>query len=130
MNGYVDFHSELLPNVNKKSIAKSNEDSIRILNVLHKAKIKTVVATPYFLPLEENVASFIKRRDTSAALLDEALKDLSLPRVILGAEVLYTPSLLELPDIEKLFEVTRLNRFIEIYGTESEALSKVVPQPN
>lgn len=30
-----------------------------------------------------------------------------------------------LPDIEKLFEVTRLNRFIEIYGTETEALSKV-----
>jgi len=29
------------------------------------------------------------------------------------------------PDIEKLFEVTRLNRFIEIYDTEAEALSKV-----
>jgi len=29
------------------------------------------------------------------------------------------------PDIEKLFEVTSLNRFIEIYDTEAEALSKV-----
>lgn len=30
-----------------------------------------------------------------------------------------------LPDIEKLFEVTRLNRFIEIYSSEAEALSKL-----
>ncbi|MDQ2086544.1 STAS domain-containing protein [Herbivorax sp. ANBcel31] len=29
------------------------------------------------------------------------------------------------PDITKLFEVTRLDRFIEIYKTENEALSKV-----
>ncbi|HOV25522.1 MAG TPA: STAS domain-containing protein [Pseudobacteroides sp.] len=30
-----------------------------------------------------------------------------------------------LPEIMNLFEVTRLNRFIEIYGNESEALKKV-----
>lgn len=30
-----------------------------------------------------------------------------------------------LPDIMNLFEVTRLNRFIEIYGSESEAMSKI-----
>jgi anti-anti-sigma regulatory factor len=29
------------------------------------------------------------------------------------------------PDISKLFEVTRLNRFLEIYNTENEALSKL-----
>lgn len=29
------------------------------------------------------------------------------------------------PDIAKLFEVTRLNRFLEIYDTENEALSKL-----
>lgn len=30
-----------------------------------------------------------------------------------------------LPDIMKLFEVTKLNRFIEIYKNESEAMSKI-----
>ncbi|MCX7709770.1 MAG: STAS domain-containing protein [Clostridia bacterium] len=30
-----------------------------------------------------------------------------------------------LPDIMNLFEVTRLNRFIEIYSNESEALNKI-----
>jgi len=30
-----------------------------------------------------------------------------------------------LPDIMNLFEVTRLNRFIEIYGSESEAFTKL-----
>lgn len=30
-----------------------------------------------------------------------------------------------LPDIMNLFEVTRLNRFIEIYDNESEALKKI-----
>ena len=29
------------------------------------------------------------------------------------------------PDITKLFEVTRLDRFIEIYKTENEALANV-----
>lgn len=31
-----------------------------------------------------------------------------------------------LPDIEKLFEVTMLDKFIEIYNTETEALSRVI----
>ena len=30
-----------------------------------------------------------------------------------------------MPEISKLFEVTRINRFIEIYATESEAIKKV-----
>ncbi|NLD47517.1 MAG: STAS domain-containing protein [Clostridiaceae bacterium] len=30
-----------------------------------------------------------------------------------------------MPDISKLFEVTRLNRFIEIYDTEVDALAKL-----
>ena len=30
-----------------------------------------------------------------------------------------------IPDIMNLFEVTRLNRFIEIYGNENEAMNKV-----
>ncbi|MCX7745748.1 MAG: STAS domain-containing protein [Clostridia bacterium] len=30
-----------------------------------------------------------------------------------------------LPEIMNLFEVTRLNRFIEIYGNEAEAMKKV-----
>jgi len=29
------------------------------------------------------------------------------------------------PDIEKLFEVTKLNRFIEIYPSEEDAISKI-----
>lgn len=33
-----------------------------------------------------------------------------------------------LPDIVNLFEVTRLNRFIEIYGSESEAMNKTIMQ--
>lgn len=30
-----------------------------------------------------------------------------------------------MPEISKLFEVTRINKFIEIYNSESEALSKI-----
>ena len=30
-----------------------------------------------------------------------------------------------MPEISKLFEVTRINRFIEIFSTESEAIRKV-----
>ncbi|MDO5559360.1 MAG: hypothetical protein Q4F95_07140 [Oscillospiraceae bacterium] len=102
MNGYVDFHSEILPDINADDNEEVVEHSVEILKTLHKAKIKTVVATPYFNSVDDNVPSFLAKRDEAYKLLSKKIQGMSLPRVILGAEVLFTPSLLDIKDVNKL----------------------------
>lgn len=101
MNGYVDFHSGILPHFDAEDKETELDNCVEILKFLHKAKIKTVVATPYFNSVDDNVPSFLAKRDEAFRLLNEKIKDLSLPRIILGAEVLFTPSLLD-SDTRKL----------------------------
>lgn len=69
---------------------------------MHKAKIKTVVATPYFNSVDDNVPSFLAKREESYKFLEKKVQGVSLPRVILGAEVLFTTSLLDIRDLDKL----------------------------
>ena len=46
MNGYVDFHSRVLPKLDVENMDEELDRCVDILKILHKAKIKTVVATP------------------------------------------------------------------------------------
>lgn len=102
MNGYVDFHSGVLPRIDAEDLEAEVEKSVEILKILHKAKIKTVVATPYFNSVDDNVPSFLAKREEAYKLLSEKIKGLSLPRVILGSEVLFTTSLLDTKGVSKL----------------------------
>ncbi len=102
MNGYVDFHSGVLPRLDTDNIEAELDKSVEILKILHKAKIKTVVATPYFNSVDDNVPSFLAKRDEAFKLLSQKIKGLSLPRVILGSEVLFTTSLLDTKGVSKL----------------------------
>lgn len=102
MNGYVDFHSGVLPRMDAEDLEAEVEKSVEILRILHKAKIKTVVATPYFNSVDDNVPSFLAKREEAYKLLSEKIKGLSLPRVILGSEVLFTTSLLDTKGVSKL----------------------------
>lgn len=102
MNGYVDFHSGILPKLNAENIDAEVDRCVDILKILHKAKIKTVVATPFFNSVDDNVPSFLANREEAFKLLSDKIKGLSLPRVILGAEVLFTTSLLDVNDTSSL----------------------------
>ena len=102
MNGYVDFHSGILPRMDVKNVEAGADESVEILKILHKAKIKTVVATPYFNSVDDNVPSFLAKREESYKFLEKKVQGVSLPRVILGAEVLFTTSLLDIRDLDKL----------------------------
>ena len=102
MNGYVDFHSGILPKLNTENTDAEVQKCVDILKILHKAKIKTVVATPYFNSVDDNLASFLSEREEAYNLLCEKIKGVTLPRVILGAEVLFTTSLLDISDTSKL----------------------------
>lgn len=102
MNGYVDFHSGILPEPDVEDVEAEVNKSIETLITLHKAKIKTVVATPFFNSVDDNVPSFLAKREEAYNILAEKTKGRSLPRVILGAEVLFTTSLLDIDDVDKL----------------------------
>ncbi|MCQ2465682.1 MAG: hypothetical protein MJ095_08875 [Oscillospiraceae bacterium] len=102
MNGYVDFHSGVLPNLDVENMDEELDRCVEILKILHKAKIKTVVATPYFNSVDSNISSFLTTREEAYNLLNEKIKNMSLPRIIQGAEVLFTTSLLDINDASKL----------------------------
>lgn len=100
----IDFHSHILPQMDDG--AKSTDESIELLKILAEAKVEKVVLTPHFYRDDENIATFLKRREESYKSLIQAINDvgegLHLPELILGAEVLFTPSLSSDPDFEKL----------------------------
>ena len=82
MNGYVDFHSGILPKLDAEDMGAEVDRCVDILKILHKAKIKTVVATPFFNSVDNNVPSFLANREESYKLLSDKIKGMSLPRII------------------------------------------------
>ena len=100
----IDFHSHILPQMDDGS--KSTDESIALLQMLVKANVDTVVLTPHFYRNDENIASFLKRRSASYDKLVQVIDDTSerhfFPQLVLGAEVLFTPSLSSDPDFEQL----------------------------
>lgn len=100
----IDFHSHILPKMDDG--AKSTEESIELLKILTDAKVDKVILTPHFYREEENISSFINRRTASYERLVQAMNEIDekqkFPELILGAEVLFTPSLSADPDFDKL----------------------------
>lgn len=100
----IDFHSHILPGMDDG--AKNTTESIELLKILVDAKIEKVVLTPHFYRDDEKIDSFLKRRTEAYEMLTEAIKEHGehtyFPELILGAEVLFTPSLSSDPDFEKL----------------------------
>lgn len=100
MNGYIDFHSLLLPNFKG---GYSSEQVIReTITSLNMAKIKTVVTTSLFDSEVDTVDEFIRDRQTSYEKFLEITSDMVVPKVILSAEVSLTERLLKLTDVSKL----------------------------
>lgn len=97
----IDFHSHILPGMDDG--AADTTESLAMLRILADAKVDVVVLTPHFYRDDENIQSFLKRRAKAYERLVEAIgDDDTLPRLVLGAEVLFTPSLSSDPDFEKL----------------------------
>lgn len=100
MNGYVDFHSMLLPGFKGGSLEKNI--IIQNINALNMAKIKTVVTTSIFNPDEDTIEDFLNLREKAYNLLIENTKGITLPKIILGAEVCFSEKLLKAHDMSKL----------------------------
>ncbi len=96
----IDFHSHILPGIDDG--AKNATESIELLKILTESKVDKVVLTPHFYRNDEKIESFLKRRTAAYEKLTEAIGDKPFPELVLGAEVLFTPSLSSDPDFERL----------------------------
>lgn len=84
----IDFHSHILPGIDDGS--PSVEQSIAMLLAEAAQGIRHVVATPHFYAQHHKPESFLqKRREAEVMLRREMEKYPDLPRLSIGAEVLY-----------------------------------------
>jgi protein-tyrosine phosphatase len=83
--------------------AKDVAQAMELLGMLKKDGVDVVVATPHFYLDDDSVDDFLKARSESALRLNEAIlsSKKNFPEIRLGAEVYFSPALLEL-EIDKL----------------------------
>lgn len=97
-----DFHTHILPGIDDGS--PDVETSLAMLREQARQEISTVVATPHFYPKSDTPDRFLQRRSAAYEKLLPALEaDVSLPRLVLGAEVAFFPGI---SDSEALAQLT------------------------
>ncbi len=98
----VDVHTHCLPFLDDG--AKSVPESLSIFAAQLAQGVDTVVATPHFYAERMDVPSFLERRASSLAAVQEAAQQqgVPLPRIILGAEVRIAPDLSQLEGLDAL----------------------------
>lgn len=82
-----DIHSHILPAVDDG--AKTIEESLSILAVMHSQGITDVIATPHFYPHIDNLEDYIQKTRSAFLELKDNIKDKDLPNIYLGCEILY-----------------------------------------
>lgn len=93
----IDFHSHILPGMDDGAV--NTEMSLQMLRRLADDGVDTVILTPHFYRRDEDIKSFINRREKAYNKLLAAASQLpECPRLLLGAEVYYYPSLSADPD--------------------------------
>ena len=95
----IDWHSHILPGIDDGS--RDTSESLALLRILSDQGIETVVATPHFYADRESVTSFLERREKAFSEISAQLKS-DMPRVVLGAEVLYYEGISRLQDLNRL----------------------------
>ena len=102
----IDFHSHILPGIDDGS--KSVKESIELLRMLSVQGVDTVAATPHFYASDSSPEEFLEKRDASAGLLKAAMPN-GLPKIFLGAEVLYYQGISGMRELSRMrIEGTKL----------------------
>lgn len=95
----TDLHTHILPQMDDG--AKSLTESLAMLALEARQNVDTVVLTPHFYRDAEAVESFLHRRQRALDQLLAAVPEAG-PKLLVGAEVSWFPSLLEERMLEKL----------------------------
>ena len=97
----IDMHTHVLPHIDDGS--KSTDMSLDMLKESYRQGVSTLVATPHFYIKNDNIESFIEKRDNAYKRLMEKIKNEDeIPDIYLGAEVFYFNGISKMDGIEKL----------------------------
>lgn len=96
----TDLHTHILPGMDDG--AQTVEESISMLLTEAEHGVDTVALTPHFYRDKETATEFLARRDAAWNLLQEHTKNIECPKMILGAEVAWTPGMADMPELEQL----------------------------
>ncbi len=100
----LDIHSHILPGIDDG--ARDIDESVEILKMLAAQGITDVIATPHFKMTDpkDSIDAFIEKRRQAYTKLTDAIKskNLELPKIHLGAEVLLTMDLLDAEGKDRL----------------------------
>lgn len=98
---YIDFHSHILPGIDDG--ATSVEMSLEMLKIAQENDAEIVALTPH-VDASSNFTEFLHVRNEKYAELCSAIKkeNLSVPELLIGAEVLLDSSLAEKEDVRLL----------------------------
>ncbi len=81
----VDCHSHILPGMDDG--AQDVGVSLEMLRASTAYGVESILLTPHYYPTVESLRAFVQRRESATAVLKEACKTESVPRLIVGAEV-------------------------------------------
>lgn len=97
----ADFHTHILPTIDDGS--QSVSDSIEMIRQEQADGISTIFLTPHFYPQRMHPDSFIAKRHQAITLLQNAcLPEMQIPRLIIGAEVLFCPGMSQWEQLDTL----------------------------
>lgn len=98
----TDLHTHILPAMDDG--AKNTKTSLAMLRAEWQQGVDTVVLTPHCCCEKEPVQHFLQRRAEAKQHLDQALEQCneSMPKLLLGAEVAWTPHLADCPELDQL----------------------------
>lgn len=113
----TDLHTHILPGIDDG--AKTAEESLALLRMEKAQGVDTVVLTPHFYSEQESVDSFLMRREEAmkrlqSAIDNSAMEQTSLPRLMLGAEVLWRSDLVEWERLDELCISGTRNLLLEL----------------
>ena len=94
-----DVHTHILPGIDDGS--RNTEESLQLLRELSAQGVKTVVATPHYYPAEMSPEDFLLKRGAAVSLLLSKC-DETVPKIKIGAEVLYFRGLGRIETLERL----------------------------
>lgn len=96
----TDLHAHILPEMDDG--AQSIEESLELLQIQARQGVDTVALTPHFYGRRESAESFLARREAAWQRLLASTTEIRHPRLILGAEVAWTPDMFRWPELESL----------------------------
>lgn len=90
----IDVHTHILPGVDDGAV--NGEVSLEMLRLEKQADVEKLYLTPHFYPRHQEFEEFLDNRATAWETLRALTAGMDVPEMRLGAEVHYSPDILEM----------------------------------